>query len=958
MNSGDDFIYGRERELARFDEVVAEVTAGGRHTLVVCGSAGIGKTTLVDALVRRACAAGLAPLEGHCLDIDAAVPLGPVLSALADLPHEQPAGQRGLAVATGPELSGILNESPFDRLRAELTRAARRRPVLLVIEDLHWADPSTQDFVLALARSFREPLLLALTFRDDDLTREHPFRRRLAELDGRVGVSRLDVGPLDAVATAALVQRATAAPADPQVVVELGRRAEGNPLFIKAILADGGPGVPASLRDLLLTRVRSLPEDARRLARAASVGGTRIDLPLLTAVVGPTGLTGLTEERFDDALRALIEANVIDQRGDQLVFHHALIRAAVYEELLPSQRARLHATSGQVIDDRVGRGSTVNTRDLFESAFHWNASGDLPRALVASARAGMAAFEVGADEGEVHLTRAVELWDLVPDAAALTGRTQAELCYTLAYPMLGSEDGTKYIEMALRLVDEKTQPALAVRVWSTYGSMESVYASTESALTDGPAIELATARAIELSTGFVSVERVMALRAAARVRHMRGDPEAALVLLDEALAVADAVGSGIERARTLFARADPLCDLGRYPEAVRAAHGSVECAAADGHVGEAAGNDAFFSFCLMLVGEVDEGLAVARAGRQAMSDAGLMVRVAFYAEQELEALQWRGRFAEAGRLFSDAIEPDMVAYRSTKLRCRLLQVQGRFEEAAPLEAEVYELGTRRTFFSNDELVESHVEQLVGTGAFAGLLAYLPVPLDRAETRVSVVETAAAGCFAMLGLSAAADAGLPPPADLLAQAMKAAGRAEAALDDQWADTLDGLRVLFARGYRARLQGQTGADLQATWRRAVDASARFGAFTALRPRLELARALLESGSRDKGRPLLIDCWADAAAMGAGHFERQAVALARHHRVQLRQGAVGAGPRARLTERESEVLDLVEAGATNREIALRLFISEKTVSIHVSHVLAKLGVKNRGEAAALARQAPASG
>ena len=234
MSSGDDGIYGRERELARFDEVLAEVTAGGRHTLVVCGSAGIGKTTLIDALVRRACAAGLQPLEGHCLDIDAAVPLGPVLQALADLPRGQPDPRRSPADATEPPTNSTVatvntidtsNESSFDQLRAELTRAARRRPVLLVIEDLHWADTSTQDFVLALARSFREPLLLALTFRDDDLTRDHPFRRRLAELDGRMGASRLNVGPLDAHATAALVEQATAAPADPQVVTELGRRA-------------------------------------------------------------------------------------------------------------------------------------------------------------------------------------------------------------------------------------------------------------------------------------------------------------------------------------------------------------------------------------------------------------------------------------------------------------------------------------------------------------------------------------------------------------------------------------------------------------------------------------------------------------------------------------------------------------------------------------------------------------
>ncbi|MEP7332527.1 MAG: helix-turn-helix transcriptional regulator, partial [Terracoccus sp.] len=364
------------------------------------------------------------------------------------------------------------------------------------------------------------------------------------------------------------------------------------------------------------------------------------------------------------------------------------------------------------------------------------------------------------------------------------------------------------------------------------------------------------------------------------------------------------------------------------------------------------------AIALMMAGELDEGLALARAGRQAMSELGLMGRAAFYAEQEQEALRWRGKIAEAEQLFADAIEPDMVAYRATWMRCRLLQSHGRFEDAAPLEAELFELGTRRGFFHNDDLVETHVEQLVGIADFAALLAYLPVPLERAETQVSVVDTATAAAFAMLGLSAAADAGLPPPADLLGQAETAVDRAEAALTDQWADTLDGLHVLLARGYRARLQGRSGAELEAPWRMAVQVSARFGAFVSLRPRLELARSLLEGGSRDEAWPLLVDCWAGAAAMGAGHFERQAAALARHHRVPLRESAAGAGPRARLTEREAEVLDLIESGATNREIANRLFISEKTVSIHVSHVLGKLGVKNRGGAAALARQAPDSG
>lgn len=104
------------------------------------------------------------------------------------------------------------------------------------------------------------------------------------------------------------------------------------------------------------------------------------------------------------------------------------------------------------------------------------------------------------------------------------------------------------------------------------------------------------------------------------------------------------------------------------------------------------------------------------------------------------------------------------------------------------------------------------------------------------------------------------------------------------------------------------------------------------------------LLQCGSRDEGRSLLIDRWTAAAHQGAAHFEHQPTALARHHRVPLWEGASGAPPRARPTEREAQILDQIESGATNREIATRLSIREKTISIHASHVLAKLSLKGR--------------
>jgi DNA-binding CsgD family transcriptional regulator len=186
--------------------------------------------------------------------------------------------------------------------------------------------------------------------------------------------------------------------------------------------------------------------------------------------------------------------------------------------------------------------------------------------------------------------------------------------------------------------------------------------------------------------------------------------------------------------------------------------------------------------------------------------------------------------------------------------------------------------------------------------------------------------------------------------LSALADEALGRARSRLTDQWRTSLYGLRFVIAEGYRARLGGETAVEVL---REAVAIGRPLGAFVELEPRLLLAEELLGHGERDEGRELLVAVWSDARAMGAGEHERRAFRLATRTRVPLPHEAESSGPLARLTPREREVLDLLTDGATNRAIAEMLFISEKTASVHVSNVLSKLGVPNRGAAAALARR-----
>jgi DNA-binding CsgD family transcriptional regulator len=189
-------------------------------------------------------------------------------------------------------------------------------------------------------------------------------------------------------------------------------------------------------------------------------------------------------------------------------------------------------------------------------------------------------------------------------------------------------------------------------------------------------------------------------------------------------------------------------------------------------------------------------------------------------------------------------------------------------------------------------------------------------------------------------------------DLSGRAARLLAQAREGLTDEWRGSYYGVQLALAEAYAARVEGRSAVE---EFREAAALAGSFGAFFALEPRLDLAQELLAHGGRDEGRELLVECWTAAHGMGAGGLERRAVRLASRTRVPL-PGAVsgsGEGPLSRLTPREREVLDLVATGATNKAIAGSLVISEKTVSVHVSNVLAKLGVENRGAAGALARR-----
>ncbi len=414
-------LVGRAEEMQRLAELLglgSEHEAGG-HVLLG-GDAGVGKSRLIAELSSRAQQAGWRVLLGHCLDFgDSALPYLPFSEAFGRLAAEQ-SGLAKALLETSPAIARLLpahrlmaeaaeQEEPtepaalFEAVSGALAGLAREVPLLLVIEDVHWADRSTRELLTFLfTRQLGPPVCVVASYRSDDLYRNHPLRATLSEWGRLATVNRMQLGPLDDHATRALI---AALHPEPWVEAEIRHvieRAEGNPFFVEELLAaaeSGGGRLPGDLADLMLVRLDKLDDDGRLAVRAVSVLGRRAPHDLLARG------SSLSEGALERALRAAVEANVLVAEGsDAYAFRHALVAEAVYQDLLPGERARLHAAYAKALASRDARGTAA------ELARHARASHDLTTAAIASIRAGDEAMAVGGpDEAASHYELALEL---------------------------------------------------------------------------------------------------------------------------------------------------------------------------------------------------------------------------------------------------------------------------------------------------------------------------------------------------------------------------------------------------------------------------------------------------------------------------------------------------------------------------------------------------------------------
>lgn len=1003
-------LLGRRDELVELADRVGLGTDPRPTPVVLGGDAGMGKTRLLTELGDRARREGWQVLVGHCLDFgDSALPLLPfteVLGRLDDEARERlapvvrhhpdlarllPSGRvmaaekargqgdgRGGMTAFSPqreiagegttgrssEDDGAVRGTLFEALHAALEMLAADRPVLLIIEDVHWADRSTRDLLTYLyIRGFTTSVSVVASYRADDLHRRHPLRPTLAEWGRMPSLARMHLSPLADADVRALVRAVRPELTDQGRVEEIVRRAEGNAFFTEELLVaqELGPGtgsLPTELADLLLIRLDRLPADARAVVRAAACVGRRVPHLLLAEIVD------LPPDDLDRALRAAVEANVLVARSDgAYVFRHALLGEAVYDDLLPGERARIHAACARALAERRVPGAAA------ELARHARAGHDPVTAVRASVEAGEDSMRLGGpDEAAGHFLTALDLLS-APGVAEQVDVDRTTLVLHAAEALINAGHPPKALAL---LHDEVGEVGSAA-------TDESGRAPEERA-----SMLIALAGAVLL----VDAPPVSALAATAEALDLLGDQRTTL------------------RARALAAHARSNVDRGRFDEATRLAHQAYDLAKELGAQKIQTEAATTLGRLKAYVGEHDAALdamtgVVARLRREG-DPAGL-----------LRALhQLGGILFERGRL-----EESRAAYREA---AELGERHGR--RWAPYGFDARLLGGLAAYMVGDWTEVDRIADVSGGPAppqLAGMLRVLalqtlagrgdpgataaldaqPGPTHPDAWQV-ILETGPAidirgDSGDLAGAVTAHDWGVARvkelwrvevfPAQvrlaalLLGHLATAAGTASGAERRRLAD-LGVQRVRDAEAFlreaeeRDRASGPEGVawtlrlraellrlrraagvdppgleELVPAWQQTVEAFARLGhRFEHARSAVRLAAVLASAGPEqgDRVRKLVDVARGFGEAVGALPLLTEVHAAVGGGAARSQEGLV------ELTPREREVLGLVAVGRSNGEIGRALFIATKTVSVHVSNILGKLGVTSRTEAAAVAR------
>jgi DNA-binding NarL/FixJ family response regulator len=961
---------GREGPLHALVERLDDAVNGSGRVILLGGDAGVGKSRLVRDLKQEASAKKVRIIEGRCTSTESSVPYAPLMNALrfriakgeGEAVAEMLGPLRAVLAPIFPQLESSESaeaaaarerQRPFELIFSVLERLASDEPMLLVLEDVHWADQTSLELLHHLAH--RAPslrMLILATYRSDELHSAHPLRRLLGSMArDRVGEEmRLD--PLSRDDTSEMLRCLLGVEPDPEFAGAIWRRSEGNPFFVEelvSVLAGFGDMTPNAEAAAILER-SPLPSTVSEavLERLTALGPSAIETMSAAAVIGRSfdfedlrGVLGMSELELLEVLERLVAHQLLREdrieRKDSYSFPHALMQEAVYENLISRRRRLLHRRVALVFEARYNKSPSR----LDEMAFHFRVGGEHEKAYHYARLAGDEAVRLRAwDDAAQHYENALasldEMFDESERAADLLERL-AGVAWRRSQP----KEGRQFTEEALRLrraLGHKEETArllrrvalLRIEDGDTEGAGEALDEALRLLGTSSDSAQLGAiyddlgklflARGdLDRAESFLmqgfsiasrdpqSAEEVPALISLAELGVLGGDVSAGVQRLDLAFELLREGRLPFERLARVYSEGVRVLILAQeYNRALNWADTAIVLCTKQGIVGF----DALFRAMRAVILTITSGEADTLAQAQAaVADLRRTNRPEL--RDSLRMLGFvhraRGELVEARAAYKEA---SMLGDRGRPVGFALVALaEGRHAEAAEILVDAVEAVPPSQPIVARQLLPYLVESLVAVGRVNDAARYVDSTPRLPDPRAGIAQRHHAAGLISLARGCA---------DAAVEELQSAA-------DAWYES--GNRLEYWRVRVPLMEAMLSAGKSSEG-------------------LKLGRKLLEN----LGRPLL-------------PREREVV------RRILRRAGVRTRPRTAapsderkisspLTAREQAVLQEVAKGRTNKEIADELDIAEKTVSVHVSHILSKLGCRTRTQAARFITQQDGEG
>ncbi|MEU4222941.1 AAA family ATPase [Nonomuraea sp. NPDC026600] len=969
---------GRREALERLVTALSRAREGRPTTALVSGEPGIGKSTLIEQFRRLTPNATF--IIGNCLNLGDAPSYAPFVGILRSLvrriglDHLRASLPANIVSALAWLLPDFADPLPtyegtrarmFDAFLTLLESLTQDMPLVLMIEDVHWADQSTWDLLTYVVNNADDTRLLTIiTYRD--LPIGHPLRGPVSELGRHHHVVKVELRGLGRADVALQSTTILGRPPDSALLNDIMRRSGGNPFFVEAILDHSGAGEPSgSIRDLLIAPIERLPGPTQRVLHIVAVGGSEVGHTVLGKVAG------ISDEDLDEALRPAVHEGVLLTTQDGYRFRHALIAEAVHDVLLlPGERRRLHRRYAEAIDEDPRLAPPVMCHAAGEVARHWAAAGEPIPALVATWRAAQEGRDLLAHPERLQMLRRVlELWCLVDHPSEIIGVSRAAVLRDIVEAADESGDielGMSIASAALEAAKSEDTPELAAQILERRARIRSRLAM------GGATGDLEDALRL-LPEDSLTPLRARLLGHLAHRLWVEGKNQAARSLAENALKVASDVGDAYSEAHAtitlagLAAQDGATWDGAAQDSATKTAMAdfatarrlaeqhAVPMLVVTSHISE--------SWVLETIGESARAADSARAGVRRAGEAGLArtlgVRLAGTLSESLLSL---GEWDEALEVLAHAIDLEPPkGYRATILAIHgeILAARGNLASAEQVLDEIRGLSSGRFETAASQFTQATFEARLrlaqddpGAALTAVLDAIEAFPVHRAPARAWPLLVTGARAYTKSEVQARpltqSQLHTTPWEDTFA-ALRTAAAATAVktdVDRAWsasfaAETAPRSRRCEVREAELAAWERLGRPYQLAW-----ALVRY------------SEALLGKRNQTAAAELLHRAIGIAEALGAAPLIAAAGSMAaRAHLSLAEEPTVRTPAPARselgLTPREVEVLRLVTEGRTNRQIASELFISVKTAGVHVSRILMKTDAATRGEAAAKAHR-----